>query len=106
VVQWAWGSVARYALLSAACALCFAAMVAALLVGMRTFARDLRGEMLLFAVLIGGICVLNLIKLAKLLAGGLPALNMDARFQMVFYVYMCSLATIIPPSIVWLVLRR
>ena len=106
VVQWAWGSVARYALLSAACALCFAAMVAALLVGMRTFARDLRGEMLLFAVLIGGICVLNLIKLAKLLAGGLPALNMDARFQMVFYVYMCSLATIIPPSIIWLVLRR
>lgn len=106
VVDWAWGPVARYALLSATCALCFAGMVVVLLAGLRTFARDLRGEALLFAGLIAGICVLNLIKLGKLLDGGLAALGMDGQFQMVFYVYMCSLATIIPPFIVWLVLRR
>ena len=105
-VQWAWGTEARYALLSAVCALCFAVMVAVLLVGLRTFARDLRGEVLLFVVLIGGIGVLNVMKLAKLLSGGLPALSMDSQFQTIFYVYMCSLATIIPPAIVWLVLRR
>lgn len=106
VVEWAWGPVARYALLSATCTVCFAAMVALLLAGLRSYARDMRGEMVLFAMLIGGIGVLNAIKLVKLLAGGLPALDMDGRFQMVFYVYMCSLATIIPPAIVWLVLRR
>lgn len=106
VVQWVWGKEARYALLSALCALCFAGMVGVLLVGSRTFARDLRGEVLLFVVLIAGIGVLNVMKLAKLLSGGLPALSMDSQFQMVFYVYMCSLATIIPPAIVWLVLRR
>lgn len=106
LVHWAWGPVARYALLSAACTACFAAMVALLLAGLRSFARDLRGEVLLFALLIAGIGVLNAVKLAKLLAGGLPALDMDGRFQMVFYVYMCSLATVIPPAIVWLVLRR
>lgn len=105
-VEWAWGPVARYALLSATCALCFTAMVAVLLSGLCTFARDLRGEVVLFAALISGICVLNLVKLARLLSGGLPALSMDGQFQMVFYVYMCSLATIIPPFIVWLVLRR
>lgn len=105
-VDWAWGPVARYALLSATCALCFAGMVLVLLAGLRTFARDLRGEVALFALLIVGICVLNVVKLSKLLAGGLPALSMDGQFQMVFYVYMCSLATIIPPFIVWLVLRR
>ncbi|WP_233580320.1 GGDEF domain-containing protein [Luteimonas sp. 100069] len=110
LVQWMlhalWGSVARYAALSATCALSFACMVVALAAGMRSFARDMRGEALLLIVLIGGICVLNVLKLEKLLAGGLPALRMDGRFQMVFYVYMCSLATIIPPAIVWLVLRR
>ena len=106
LVHWAWGPVARYALLSAICALCFAGMVAVLLAGLRTFARDLRGEVMLFVVLIGGIGVLNVVKLARLLAEGLPALGMDGQFQMIFYVYMCSLATIIPPAIVWLVLRR
>ena len=106
LVDAAWGSVARYALLAATCALCFIGMVAVLLYGVRTFARDLRGEVLLFALLISGICVLNVIKLIKLLSGGLAALSMDGQFQMVFYVYMCSLATILPPSIVWLVLRR
>ena len=38
--------------------------------------------------------------------GGLDALHMDSRFQMIFYIYMSTLATIVPPSIVWLVLRR
>jgi len=106
VVDVAWGPVARYALLSATCALCFAGMVVVLLAGLRTFGRGVRGEVLLFAALIGGIGVLNVVKLARLLTGGLAALGMDGQFQMVFYVYMCSLATIIPPSIVWLVLRR
>lgn len=105
-VQWAWGTEARYALLSAMCALCFAVMVGVLLAGLRTFARDMRGEVMLLVVLIGGIGVLNVMKLARLLSGGLPALSMDSQFQLVFYVYMCSLATIIPPAIVWLVLRR
>lgn len=106
LVEWLWGPVARYALLAAACAVWFAGMVVVLLAGMRTFARDLRAEALLFAVLIGGIGVLNVIKLAKLLSGGLAVLTMAGQFQVVFYVYMCSLATIIPPFIVWLVLRR
>lgn len=106
LVEGAFGPVARYVMLAAACVLCFVGMVAMLVHGMRTFARDLRGEMLLFAGLISGLCVLNAIKLGKLLGGGLDALSMDALFQTVFYVYMCSLATIVPPSIVWLVLRR
>lgn len=106
LAQWVWGPVGRHALLAAACAVLFAGMALVLAHGMRTFARDLRGEMLLFASLISGICVLNAMKFAKLLGGGLEALNMDSPFQMVFYVYMCSLATILPPSIVWLVLRR
>ncbi|NYZ62951.1 GGDEF domain-containing protein [Luteimonas sp. SJ-16] len=105
-VEWALGPVARYVVLAAMCALCFAGMVVVLLAGLRTFARDLRGEVLLFATLISGICVLNVLKLVKLLAGGLPALGMDDQFQVVFYVYMCSLATVIPPFIVWVVLRR
>ncbi|WP_222843128.1 hypothetical protein [Luteimonas chenhongjianii] len=73
LVQWMlhalWGSVARYAALSATCALSFACMVVALAAGMRSFARDMRGEALLLIVLIGGICVLNVLKLEKLLAG-------------------------------------
>jgi diguanylate cyclase (GGDEF)-like protein len=42
----------------------------------------------------------------KVLDGGLEALHMGSHFQMVFYIYMSSLATVVPPSIVWLVLRR
>jgi len=106
LVNWTLGPVARYVLLAGTCAVSFVGMVAVLLYGVRSFARDLRGEVLLFAGLISGICVLNVIKLSKLLGGGFEALNMDARLSMVFYVYMCSLATILPPSIVWLVLRR
>jgi len=100
------GPVARYALLSAACSLCFAGMILALLLGLRSYARHLRGEVALFVVLIAGILVLNLMKLGRLLSGGMEALALDSQFQMVFYIYMCSLATILPPSIVWLVLRR
>ena len=106
LAQAVWGPVGRYALLAATCAVLFAGMVLVLLRGMRSFARDLRGEMVLFVCLISGISVLNAMKLAKLLGGGLEALRMDSQFQMVFYVYMCSLATILPPLIVWLVLRR
>ncbi len=106
LAQSVWGPVGRYALLAATCAVLFAGMVLVLLRGMRSFARDLRGEMVLFICLISGISVLNAMKFAKLLGGGLEALSMDSPFQMVFYVYMCSLATILPPLIVWLVLRR
>ncbi len=106
LVNWAFGPVARYVMLAGVCAVSFVAMVAMLLYGVRSFAKDLRGEVLLFAGLISGICVLNVIKLSKLLSGGFEAVSNDGRFSMVFYVYMCSLATILPPSIVWLVLRR
>ncbi len=106
LAQALWGPVGRYALLAATCVVLFAGMVLVLLRGMRSFARDLRGEMVLFVCLISGISVLNAMKFAKLLGGGLEALRMDSQFQMVFYVYMCSLATILPPLIVWLVLRR
>jgi diguanylate cyclase (GGDEF)-like protein len=50
--------------------------------------------------------VLNAVKFVKLLSGGLAALQMDADFQLVFYIYMSFLATVLPPSIIWLVLRR
>jgi diguanylate cyclase (GGDEF)-like protein len=72
----------------------------------RTFAKDLYGEMVFFAALIFGICVLNAVKFVKLLSGGLAALQMDTDFQLVFYIYMSFLATVLPPSIIWLVLRR
>src|SRR3546814_6839143 len=62
--------------------------------------------MIFFALLIGGICILNALKFVKIVDGGLDALHMDSRFQMPFYIYMSTLATIVPPSIVWLVLRR
>ena len=31
---------------------------------------------------------------------------MDSHFQLVFYIYMSSLATVLPPALIWLVLRR
>src|SRR5690606_2300457 len=46
------------------------------------------------------------LKFLKIIDGGLDALHMDSRFQMIFYIYMSTLSTIVPPSIVWLVLRR
>jgi len=106
LVQAALGTEARHALLACACAVLFFGMVVALLYGVRTFARDLRVEMILFAVLIGGICVLNAAKFMMILDGGLQTLDMNSRFQMVFYLYMSFLGTVLPPAAVWLVLSR
>ncbi|HCE28881.1 MAG TPA: GGDEF domain-containing protein [Comamonadaceae bacterium] len=106
LVQWTMGPVARYAMLSGLSALAFLAMVVTVIYGVRSFAKDLRVEMVLFAILIGGICALNAAKLVNVLSGGLAALDMGNRFQMVFYIYMSFLATVLAPSIIWLVLRR
>ncbi len=106
LVQWSLGPVARYAMLSGVSALMFLLMAGTVVYGVRTFAKDLYGEMVFFAALIFGICVLNAVKFVKLLSGGLAALQMDADFQLVFYIYMSFLATVLPPSIIWLVLRR
>ena len=106
VVQAVFGTEARHALLAASCALLFLGMTAALLYGTFTFAKDLRVEMIAFAVLVGGICFLNAAKVYLILAGGLPALDMNSRFQTAFYLYMSFLGTVLPPSTVWLVLRR
>ncbi|MEX8191776.1 GGDEF domain-containing protein [Comamonas guangdongensis] len=106
LVQWSLGPVARYAMLSGMSALLFLIMAITVIYGVRTFAKDLHGEMVFFAVLISGICVLNALKFMKLLEGGLDALQMDRNFQLVFYIYMSFLATVLPPSIVWLILRR
>lgn len=106
LVQWSAGPAARYAMLAAMSAVLFFVMTLTVIYGVRTFAKDLYGEMVFFAVLIGGICVLNALKFLKIVDGGLEALHMDSRFQMFFYIYMSTLATVLPPSIVWLVLRR
>ena len=106
LIQWSLGPVARYAMLSGMSALLFLVMTLAALYGVRTFAKHLYREMAFFALLISGICILNAIKFIRLLQGGLEVLHMDSSFQMVFYIYMSSLATVVPPSIVWLVLRR
>lgn len=106
LVQWLAGSVARYAMLSLVMALMFLAMTVAVIHAMRSFARDLRVEMALFALLIGGLCVLNAIKCVLVAEGGLEALDMGHRFQVVFYVYMSFLATVLAPSMIWLVMRR
>ena len=106
LVQWLLGSAARHALLAGICALLFLAMTAAVLYGRRSFARDLRVEMVVFAVLIGGIGVLNAMKFVMIVDGGMAALDMNSGFQKVFYIYMSFLATVLPPCAVWLVLRR
>lgn len=106
LVQWNAGPAARYAMLAAMATLLFFAMTITIIYGVRTFAKDLYGEMIFFAFLVGGICVLNALKFLKIVDDGLDALHMDSRFQMIFYIYMSTLATIVPPSIVWLVLRR
>ncbi len=106
LVQWGLGPVVRYAMLSGMSALLFLIMTLTVIYGVRTFAKDLHREMFLFALLIGGICVLNAIKFVKIVTGGLEALQMDSGFQQMFYIYMSSLATVLPPSIIWLVLRR
>ncbi|WP_182287004.1 GGDEF domain-containing protein [Comamonas testosteroni] len=106
LVQSALGPEARHAMLAAACALLFLCMTIALLWGTRSFARNMAVEMVVFAILIAGICVLNAMKFMLILKGGLQALDMNSRFQMVFYVYMSFLGTVIPPGAVWLALRR
>ena len=106
LVQWSLGPVARYAMLSGMSAVLFFAIALSVVYSVRTFAKDLYGEMVFFAAFISGICILNALKFWKILDGGLEALQMGQSFQMVFYIYMSSLATVLPPSIVWLVLRR
>ncbi len=106
LIQWSLGPVARYAMLSGMSALLFLVMTLAALYGVRTFAKHLYREMAFFALLISGICILNAIKFIRLLQGGLEVLHMDSSFQMVFYIYMSSLATVVPPFMIWLVFRR
>jgi diguanylate cyclase (GGDEF)-like protein len=106
LVEWSFGPVARYAMLSGMSALLFLVMAVTVIYGVLTFARDLYGEMIFFAVLISGICLLNAVKFVNLLGMGLDALRMGGSFQLVFYVYMSFLATVLPPSIIWLVLRQ
>ncbi|GLK90192.1 GGDEF domain-containing protein [Pseudomonas turukhanskensis] len=106
VVQWLLGSEARHALLAASCALLFLAMTVAVLYARGTVAKDLRVEMVVVAVLIGGIGALNAGKCWMILTGGLQALDLNTSFQRTFYIYMSFLATVLPPCAVWLVLRR
>ena len=106
LVQVLLGTEARHALLAGSCAALFLAMTVAVLYVGTTLARDLRVEMGVFAVLIGGICALNAAKLLMILSGGLQALDYDTGFQKVFYLYMSFLGTVLPPCFVWLVLRR
>lgn len=106
LVQVLLGSEARYALLAAACAALFLAMSAVLLHGTRTFARHLRAEMAVFAILIGGLGAMNAAKLVLILSGGLDNLDMGSDFQTAFYIYMSFLGTVLPPAVVWLVLHR
>jgi len=106
VVQAMLGAEARHALLAGACALLSLLMTLAVLYARRTVARDLRVEMIVFAVLIGGIGALNAAKCVMILQGGLAALDMNSAFQKTFYIYMSFLGTVLPPCAVWLVLRR
>ena len=106
LVQWLAGSVARYAMLAFVMALMFLAMTLAVVHAMRGVAKGLRVEMVFFALLIGGLGVLNAIKGVLVVQGGLDALDMKHRFQVVFYIYMSSLATVLAPSMIWLVLCR
>jgi diguanylate cyclase (GGDEF)-like protein len=105
-VQATLGVEARHALLAGSCALLFLLMTLAVLYARRTVAKDLRVEMIVFAVLIGGIGVLNAAKFVMIVQGGLAALDMNSGFQKVFYIYMSFLGTVLPPCAVWLVLRR
>lgn len=106
LVQLTLGSAARHALLAGSCASLFLGMTVAALYAGRTVAKDLRAEMLVFAVLIAGICVLNAAKLVMILTGGLEELDLNSSFQKTFYIYMSFLGTVLPPCAVWLVLRR
>lgn len=106
LVQTLLGIEARHAMLAGASALLFLGMsVAAIYIG-RSIARNLFVEMMVFAVLIGGICLLNAAKFVMILSVGMEALDMSGTFQNVFYMYMSFLATVLPPCLVWLVLRQ
>ncbi|WP_271105979.1 GGDEF domain-containing protein [Pseudomonas tohonis] len=106
VVQATLGDEARHALLAGSCTALFLAMMVAVLRAGWTVARDLRVEMVVFAVLIGGICALNAAKLVRILSGGMATLDLNTGFQKTFYIYMSFLGTVLPPCAVWLVLRR
>ncbi len=106
LVQLTLGDAPRHALLAGSCALLFLGMAAALLYAGRTVAKDIQVEMVVFAVLVGGICVLNAAKFVIILSAGMAALDLDTHFQKIFYIYMSFLATVLPPCAVWLVLRR
>lgn len=106
LVQWLAGPVARYAMLALVMVLMFLAMTLGVIYAMRDIAKDLRVEMALFALLIGGLGVMNAIKGVLVVQGGLEALDMKHRFQVVFYIYMSFLATMLAPAMIWLVLRR
>lgn len=106
LVQTLLGTEARHAMLAGACALLFLGMTVAALYIRQRSAKDLHAEMLVFAVLIGGICVLNAAKLVIILSEGLDALDLNTGFQTTFYLYMSFLGTVLPPCAVWLVLRR
>ena len=100
-MQWTLGQEARQALLAATCTLLFLGMASALISGIRSFAKDTPVEAVVLALLIAGIGVLNTVKFAFILQGGLEALNMNSRFQTVFYLYMSFLGSVIPPAVVW-----
>ena len=106
LVEWLAGTAVRYAMLSLVSALMFLAMVVAVIHAIRGVAKDLRVEMTLFALLIGGLCLLNAAKFVLVARDGLDALDMEHRFQVVFYIYMSFLATVVAPLMIWLVLRR
>lgn len=106
LMQWLVGPTGRYAMLSFTMAVELLAMVAAIRRAMQGVGKDLRVELALFALLTAGLGILNAIKCMLVAQGGLPALAMGSRFQVVFYVYMSILTTILAPSMVWLVLRR
>ena len=106
LVQWLAGTAARYVLLALTSALVFFVMTLAVLRVSRSLARELRVEMWLFALLIGGLGLFNLAKARLVAQGGLPALDMGQPFHVWFYVYMSFLATVLPPMMIWLVLRR
>ncbi|MCU1716687.1 GGDEF domain-containing protein [Pseudomonas sp. 5P_3.1_Bac2] len=106
LIYWLLGNGARHALLAGSCALLFFGMSVTALYGRRTFAKNLRIEMLIFALAIGGICVLNAAKFYIIVAEGMAALDLNSSFQKSFYLYMSFLSTLLPPSAIWLVLGR
>ena len=100
------GTLAQYVLLSGCACVLFFVMSAIGTYGIRSFAKDFAKEMLLFVFLLGGFSVLNGIKFFKLVHEGMAAVDMGTPFQTVFYIYMISMVTVLPPTMIWLVLRR